>query len=113
MFRIVSLVGLALVVFALLFVLRNSRQAQAVIISSMEDEALRAKRKHKGVIVDVAELPPAGVREAVIPISSVDELVSIADALLKPVLHHAGADKHAYCVIDGGVRYLHVLKSQE
>jgi hypothetical protein len=112
-FRIVSLVGLALAVFALLFVLRNSRQAQAVAISSMEEEASRAKRKHKGVIVDVAELPPAGVGEVVIPIASVDELVTIADALLKPVLYHAGPHKHTYCVIDGGVRYLHVLKSQE
>jgi hypothetical protein len=112
-FRIVSLVGLVLVAFALLFVLRNSRHAQAVAISSMEEEALRAKRKHKGVIVDVAELPPAGVGEVVIPIGSVDELVTIADALLKPVLYHAGADKHTYCVIDGGMRYLHVLKSQQ
>jgi len=112
-FRGLSLAGLVLVAFALLFVLRNSRQAQAVAISSMEEEALRAKRKHKGVIVDVSELPPAGAGEVVIPIGSVDELVSIADALLKPVLHHARADRHTYCVIDGGVRYLYVLKSQE
>jgi hypothetical protein len=111
-FRGASLAGLVLVAFALLFVVRNSRRAQAVAISSMEDDALRAKRKHKGVIVDVGELPPTGVGEVVIPISSVDELVSIADALLKPVLHHAGADKHSYCVIDGGVRYVYVLKSQ-
>jgi hypothetical protein len=110
--RGLSLGGLALAAFALLFVVRNSRPAQVVAIPGMEDEALRAKRKHKGVIVDVGELPPAGVGEAVIPIGSVDELVSIADALLKPVLHHAGADKHSYCVIDGGVRYVYVLKSQ-
>ena len=112
-FRALSLAGLVLVVFALLFVLRNSRQAQAVAISSMEEEALRAKRKHKGVIVDVSELPPAGAGEAVIPIGSVDELVNIADALLKPVLHHAGADKHTYCVVDGGVRYVYFIETQE
>jgi hypothetical protein len=112
-FRILSLVGLVLVVFALLFVLRNSRQAQAVAISGMEEEALRTKRKHRGVIVDVVELPPAGAGESVIPIGSVDELVGIADALLKPVLHHAGTNKHTYCVIDGGVRYLHVVQAQE
>ena len=112
-FRVLSLAGLALTVFALLFVLRNSRQAQAVAISKIEEEALRAKRKYKGVIVDVGELPPAGAGERVIPIGSVDELVSAADALLKPVLHHAEADKHTYCVIDGGVRYLHVIETQE
>jgi hypothetical protein len=65
------------------------------------------------VIVDVVELPPAGAGESVIPIGSVDELVGIADALLKPVLHHAGTNKHTYCVIDGGVRYLHVVQAQE
>ena len=112
-FRILSVAGLILVVFALLFVLRNSRQAQAVAMPSMEEEALLAKRKHKGVIVDVGELPPAGVGEAVIPIGSVDELVGIADALLKPVLHHAGTNKHTYCVIDGGVRYLYVIETQK
>jgi hypothetical protein len=112
-FRGLSLAGLVLVVFALLFVLRNSRQVPVVVISRAEEEALRAKRKHKGVIVDVAELPPAGAGETVIPIGSVDELVGIADALLKPVLHHARADKHTYCVIDGVVRYLYVAEAQE
>ena len=112
-FRVLSLAGLALAVFGFLFVLRNSRQAQAVAISRMEEEALRAKKKHKGVIVDVGELPPTGAGEAVIPIGSVDELVRTADALLKPVLHHAEADKHTYCIIDSGVRYLYVVETQK
>jgi len=106
-----SLAGLALAVFGLLFVLRNRRQAQTVAIPSMEEEALRAKRKHRGVIVDVGELPPTGAGEAVIPIGSVDDLVRTADALLKPVLHHAEADKHTYCVIDSGVRYLYISET--
>ncbi len=82
-------------------------------LSGIEEEALRAKRKHKGVIVDVSELPEAGSKEVVIPIGSVDELVRAADALLKPVLHHAEADKHTYCVIDAGTRYLYVSQTQE
>ena len=106
-----SLAGLALAVFGLLFVLRNRRQAQTVAIPSMEEEALRAKRKHRGVIVDVGELPPTGAGEAVIPIGSVDDLVRTADALLKPVLHHAEADKHTYCIIDSGVRYLYISET--
>jgi hypothetical protein len=110
-FRGLSLVGVVLAVFALLFVLRNYRRAQVVAIPSMEEEALQAKRKHKGVIVDVGELPPIGAGEMVIPINSVEELVSTADALLKPVLHHAQADKHTYCVIDGGVRYLYIIET--
>ena len=47
----------------------------------------------------------------VIPIGSVDELVTAADALLKPVLHRAEADKHTCCIMDGGVRYLYVVQT--
>jgi len=110
-FRGLSLVGVALAVFAFLFVLLNFRHAQAGAIFGMEEEALQAKRKHKGIIVDVGELPPVQAGEAVITVGSVEELVKTADALLKPVLHHAGTDKHTYCVIDGGVRYLYVSSS--
>jgi hypothetical protein len=112
-FRLLSLAGLALVVFGFLFVLRNSRQAQALAISRIEEEALRAKRKHRNVIVDVAELPPTGAGEVAIPIASVDELVRIADALLKPVLHHAELDKHTYCVIDSAVRYQYISQPED
>jgi hypothetical protein len=110
-FRVLSLVILALVVFAFVFVMWNARHAKALPISRMEEEELRAKRKHKGVIVDVGELPPTGAGEAVIPIGSVDELVKTADALLKPVLHHVEADKHTYCVIDGAIRYQYIIKT--
>jgi len=113
MYRALSLVGLALAVFALLFVLRNSRQAEALVISGMEEEALQAKRKHKGVIVDVCELPATGAKEVVIRIGSLDELVRTADALLKPVLHQAEADKHTYCVIDGAVRYQYISQPED
>lgn len=112
-FRALSLVGLALAVFALLFVIRNRREAQTVPVPRMEEEALRAKRKHKGVIVDVGELPPTRIEEAVVPVGSVDELVRTADALLKPVLHRAEADRHTYCVIDGSVRYVYVSRPED
>ena len=112
-FRILSLLGLALAAFGFLFVLKNSRQVKALAISRLEEEALRAKRKHRNVIVDVSELPSTGAAEVVIPISSVDELVRTADALLKPVLHHAEADKHTYCVIDGAVRYQYVSQPED
>ena len=111
-FRALALIGLALTVFGLLFVLRNRREAQTVPVSRIEEEALLAKRKHKGVIVDVGELPLPRVGEAVIPVASLDELVRTADALLKPVLHHAGADRHTYCVIDGSVRYVYVSQPE-
>jgi hypothetical protein len=112
-FRGLSLAGLGLAVFAFLFVLQNSRQAKVLVISGIEEEALQAKRKHKGVIVDVSELPATGAGEAVIPIGSVDELVRTADALLKPVLHKAETDKHTYCVIDGAIRYQYMSEPKD
>ena len=74
----------------------------------IEEEALRAKKKHKEVLADVDELPEAKAREVVIPLSSLDELVKAADTLLKPVLHKAEPEKHTYCVIDGATRYQYV-----
>ncbi len=82
--------------------------SQALPLSRIEREARRAKRKYKNAIVDVTDLPPIRSKEVVIPFDSVDELVKSADALLKPVLHQAIADKHIYCVIDGLTRYEYV-----
>ena len=77
----------------------------------IEEEALRAIKKHKDVIVDIEELPEANARETVIQLSSLDELVKAADGLLKPVLHRAEAQKHTYCVIDGLTRYEYISEA--
>jgi len=74
----------------------------------LEKEAVRARKKHEDMIVDVKELPEAKGREVVIPLNSLDELVKTADTLLKPVLHKAEPEKHTYCVIDGATRYQYV-----
>jgi len=77
----------------------------------IEEEALRARKKHKGVIVDVQELPGAEAAEIVIQLGSLDELIKAADNLLKPVLHKAEARKHTYCVIDGSTRYEYISEA--
>jgi hypothetical protein len=79
-------------------------------IPSIVREARRARKKYKGVISDVVELPAVRVGETVITFNSLAELATAADALLKPVLHLAEADKHTYCVIDGSIRYEYVSK---
>ncbi len=99
--------GLLLLIF--LFVLWHAIWARP-IMSKIDEEAFRAKKKHKNVIVDIKELPSAKARETVIPISSLDELIKAADSLLKPVLHQAEANKHTYCVIDGSTRYEYISK---
>ena len=71
----------------------------------IEEEAQRARKKHKDIVVDIDELPEAQAGQVVIQLSSLDELVKTADSLLKPVLHVSEPDKHTYCVIDGATRY--------
>ena len=65
--------------------------------------------KHKDILVNVAELPAAQAGDKSTKIDSLAELVKLADALLKPVLHlqHDGAN--VYCVIDGASRYVFAI----
>jgi hypothetical protein len=79
-----------------------------VEISSTEKEILRARKKHKDVIVDVKELPACVSRGSAIQLVSLDQLVKTADDLLKPVLHESEAGIHTYCVVDGSVRYEYI-----
>ncbi len=74
-------------------------------VPTLEGEAFRARKMYKDIIVDVQDMAPAKAGEVVIPIYNLDELVKVAEALLKPVLHKAEVEKHTYYVIDGTVRY--------
>lgn len=69
--------------------------------------AVRLEKKHQDIIVEVEDLPPDKLG-TLIPIDSLGELVKVADALLKPVLHKAEQDIHIYYVIDGLTRYKYV-----
>lgn len=75
---------------------------------SPDEEAMRARRKHKDVILDVKELPEVTGRERVILLDSLDELIKTADDLLKPVLHRAEKGRHTYCVLDGMDRFEYI-----
>lgn len=108
-YRLWSQIVTGLLLLILLFVLWHAIWARPVM-SKGDKEAARAKKKHKKVIVDVKELPPAKPRETVVPISSLDELIKAADNLLKPVLHQDQAGTHTYCVIDGLTRYEYIRK---
>jgi len=80
-------------------------------LTEAEAEVARAGKKYKQMMLEVRALPQAGPSETVVPLSSVDDLVRVADELVKPVLHEVDAGRHSYCVIDGGVRYLYVVET--
>jgi len=106
-YRLWSRVLLGIFLFIFLFVAWHAIWARPTM-SKLAEEAFRAKKKHKNVIVDITNLPAAKREQVVIPVGSLEELIKAADSLLKPVLHQAQADKHTYCVIDGLTRYEYI-----
>ncbi len=86
--------------------LAKARRARLPVIDEWAT-AVRLEEKHRDIIVEVEALPPDKLG-TLIPIDSLGELVKVADALLKPVLHKAERDIHIYYVIDGLTRYKYV-----
>lgn len=82
-------------------------------LSAVDAEAARARRKYRQIMADVVELPEVKAGEIVIVLSSLDDLVKIADDLVKPVLHKVEEQRHIYCVAVGAVRYQYISQSQE
>jgi hypothetical protein len=70
-----------------------------------DTEARWAKKKRGDIVVDVGEMPVSAAAAAVVPVDSLDELLRVADSLLKPVLHNVDAGQHTYWVIDGATAY--------
>ena len=106
-----SRVALVFVVLFGFYVAWNYTQVKPIPVSTVEAKARQARKKHKDIIIDILKLPEAKAEEIVISLSSLDDLVKAADALLKPVLHKAEPEKHTYCVIDGLTRYEYVLSA--
>jgi hypothetical protein len=109
--EMLSLAGLIVALVALGFLGWNQAQLKLVGISAGEAELTRARKKYRQVVVDIEELPEAKPNDTIVPLSSLDDLVRIADDLVKPVLHQAEEGRHIYCIIDSGVRYLYVVET--
>jgi hypothetical protein len=105
------IIGLVVALLALGYFGWNQTQLGVAMVSAGEAEAARAKKKYKQIMVDVEELPEVKPTEIVIPLNSLDDLVRIADDLVKPILHWVQEGRHSYCVIDSGVRYLYVIET--
>jgi len=105
------IIGLVIALLALGYFGWCQTQLRLAPVSAGEAEAARARKKYRQMMVDVEELPGVKPTETVIPLNSLDDLVRIADDLVKPVLHQAEEGRHTYCIIDSGVRYLYVIET--
>jgi hypothetical protein len=104
------IIGLVIALLALGYFGWSQAQLRVAPVSAGEAEAARARRKYRQMMVDVEELPWAKPTETVVPLNSLDDLVRIADDLVKPVLHQAEKGTHTYCIIDSDVRYVYKIK---
>jgi len=104
-------IGLVIALLALGYFGWSQTQLRLAPVSAGEAEAARARKKYRQMMVDVEELPGVKPTETVIPLNSLDDLVRIADDLVKPVLHQAEEGRHTYCIIDSGVRYLYAIET--
>jgi len=109
--KVLWIIGLVVALLALGYFGWSQTQLRVAMVSAGEAEVARAKKKYKQIMVDVEELPGVKPTEIVIPLNSLDDLVRIADDLVKPILHQAEEGRHTYCVIDSGVRYLYVIET--
>ena len=89
-------------------------QIRPLPLAAVEAEARRAKKKHKNVIVDVEDFPEflSSFSKEMASVGSLEELIKVADALLKPVIHKAEPGKHIYRVIDDIITYEYVIRDQ-
>jgi len=111
--KIGSLGGLGMTAVIFLYALWSYWEHRHRRISKLEADALQVKSKHQDLVVDVENLPEAKDGETTIELGSLDELVKVAEALLKPVLRLAEPERHIYCVIDGMARYQYVSLAEE
>ena len=75
--------------------------------------AQRTADKRQDVITDVTALPAPVAGGQVMTCRSLDELVKLSDALLKPILHQVSDGVHLYAVIDGTSRYEYSVSEKE
>ncbi|MEE8472460.1 MAG: DUF5305 family protein, partial [Dehalococcoidia bacterium] len=111
--RVGFLGGLGVMGMVLLYATWGYWEARRKRISGMDGQYLKARARHRELLIEITALPAERIGDTVVPIGSLKELIRAADALLKPVLHQGGPRSHTYCVIDGATRFLYVSRLEE
>jgi len=99
--------------FLLLFLLSAVRYVRfkPAELPPTEKEALRVRKKYRQMMAEATvQTPIKG--EKIISLGSIEDLITVANELGKPVIHQAPGnpeEPHAYYVFDGATRYQYVL----
>ena len=104
LFRAISIVilviGLALLAF--LFLVRLKPVDEQAIL---KQRALETERKYKNLIITVNKLPEQVIAEGILTVDSLDELIKVAQALMKPINHVVDDKNDIYWITDGVTCY--------
>ncbi|MDD4875827.1 MAG: DUF5305 family protein [Dehalococcoidales bacterium] len=113
-FRITAITvsGISLILLAYLlwlnFWVKHPKPSPAELINK---EFIKAKKKNKGVIIDISELPNTETYNTVIKLDSLNDLISTSDNLLKPIFHITEENKHTYLIIDNLTKYEYISEA--
>jgi hypothetical protein len=103
-FRVISMVILVigLVLLAFLFFISAKKVDETDISKQI---ALETERKYKNLIITVNNLPELGLGETILTVDSLDELIKVAQALMKPINHFVNERTDIYWITDARTRY--------
>jgi hypothetical protein len=76
---------------------------------------VKTEKKHKDVLVDIAELPTLAEGDTIIQVSSLEALGRVSDTFMKPILRRlpdGAREPYAYYVLDGSTRYEYVFSEK-
>ncbi len=78
-------------------------------LSFLERELKRNRKKYGELISEVSDFPPIKNGANIIPVSSLEALVNIANNSLKPILLKVEPESHTYYIFDGWLMYEHIV----
>ena len=107
-FRMISIIilviGLALLAF--LFLVPAKKVDEQTI---SKQKALETEQKYKNLIITVNKLPELGLGESILTVDSLDELIKVAQALMKPINHFVNERTDIYWITDARTRYEYLV----
>ncbi len=71
-------------------------------------EAKKAKRKHKNIMLDVKTIPSLCIGDGLVQLSTLPELVKIADGMAVPILHKNEEGSHLYVAITDNAKFVYM-----
>jgi hypothetical protein len=102
--RVISVFVLCIgVVFIVALLLLHGRRVDQKAL--LKQDAMQTERKYKNMIIRVNELPKTGIEVNILTVDSLDELIKVSQALLKPINHVVDENLDIYWLTDGATRY--------